>query len=162
MASAGVTYRIAVDGANGETGYFELGWGIGPSNDDFAAANELRGDSGAVTGDNRYATLEPGEPEHGPYGSASVWYRWTAPLERAGHVRALRQLLRHDARRLHRLERRWADARDAGLQRLSGGYGARVSFPASVGQEYRDRGGRRLRGARRHRASLEPRRSSLR
>ena len=37
MASAGVTYRIDVDGANGATGYFELGWGLGPSNG-FAAA----------------------------------------------------------------------------------------------------------------------------
>jgi hypothetical protein len=78
-ASAGVTYRIAVDGADGAIGYFELGWGIGPANDDFAAANELPGDSGQVAGDNRYASLEPGEPEHGPSGSASVWYRWTAP-----------------------------------------------------------------------------------
>src|SRR5438034_3792245 len=61
------------------SGYFELTWGIAPSNDNFAAAGELPEDSGSIEGDNRYATHEPGEPEHGPYGSASVWYRWTAP-----------------------------------------------------------------------------------
>src|SRR5438093_13409792 len=35
-ATAGVTYRIAVDGAWGASGYFELTWGIAPSNDNFA------------------------------------------------------------------------------------------------------------------------------
>jgi hypothetical protein len=77
--SAEATYRIAVDGANGATGYFELDWGLGPPNDDFAAAVVNDGDSGTVSGDNWYATTEAGEPEHGPYGGSSVWYRWTAP-----------------------------------------------------------------------------------
>ena len=76
---AGETYRIAVDGANGATGYFELDWGLGPQNDDFAQAVGLTGDQGSVEGDNYAATHESGEPEHGPNGGASVWYRWTAP-----------------------------------------------------------------------------------
>ena len=35
-ATSGTTYRIAIDGADGATGYYELGWGLSPANDDFA------------------------------------------------------------------------------------------------------------------------------
>jgi hypothetical protein len=78
-AASGVTYHIAVDGKNGATGYFELDAWLGPPNDDFEQSIEIAGDSGSVAGDNYYATSEPGEPSHGPYGGSSVWYRWTAP-----------------------------------------------------------------------------------
>jgi hypothetical protein len=78
-ATSGTTYRIAIDGANGASGYYELGWGLSPSNDDFAQAVPLAGDTGTVAGDNWYATKEIGEPDHGATGGASVWYRWTAP-----------------------------------------------------------------------------------
>ena len=101
MTTAGATYRIAVDGANGEAGYFELDWGLAPTNDDFAAASVLSGDTGTVSGDNYSATLEPGEPEHGPGGSASIWYRWTAPSTGPATFELLRQRPRHAARRLH-------------------------------------------------------------
>lgn len=51
-----------------------------PSNDAFAAADELTGRSTAVSGINKDATKEPGEPDHAlKPGGASVWYRWTAP-----------------------------------------------------------------------------------
>ena len=53
--------------------------GSPPSNDDFAQAVPLAGDTGTVAGDNFYATEEIGEPDHGAPGGASVWYRWTAP-----------------------------------------------------------------------------------
>jgi PASTA domain len=79
MATSGTTYRIAIDGANGATGYHGLGWGLSPSNDDFAQAVSLAGDTGSVAGDNAYATKEIGEPDHGAPGGNSVWYRWTAP-----------------------------------------------------------------------------------
>lgn len=79
MATSGTTYRIAIDGADGATGYFELGWGLSPANDDFAQAVPIAGDTGAVVGDNWYATKEIGEPDHGAPGGDSVWYRWTAP-----------------------------------------------------------------------------------
>jgi PASTA domain len=78
-ATAGTTYRIAIDGADGAAGYYELFWGLSPANDDFAQATSLAGDAGAVGGDNWYATQEAGEPEHGGVGGSSVWYRWTAP-----------------------------------------------------------------------------------
>jgi hypothetical protein len=76
---AGETYRIAVDGTDGATGFYELDWGLGPPNDDFAQAVGITGDQGSVEGDNYAATRESGEPEHGPSGGGSVWYRWTAP-----------------------------------------------------------------------------------
>ena len=78
-ATSGTTYRIAIDGADGATGYDELGWGLSPANDDFAQATAIAGDTGTVNGDNWYATEEVGEPEHGGPGGYSVWYRWTAP-----------------------------------------------------------------------------------
>ncbi len=78
-ATSGTTYRIAIDGADGATGYYELGWGLSPANDDFAQATAIAGDTGTVNGDNWYATEEVGEPEHGGPGGYSVWYRWTAP-----------------------------------------------------------------------------------
>src|SRR5262245_48448736 len=137
LAQAGVTYRIAVDGADGATGFFELNWGLGPQNDDFAAAIGLSGDSGAVDGDNLYASLEPGEPEHGPYGSASVWYRWTA----LSTGPATFDLCDSDFDTLLAV---YTGATVNGLTRVAQDdndcpdeYGARVSFAASAGQEYR-------------------------
>jgi hypothetical protein len=132
-----VTYRIAVDGANGATGYFELDWGLGPSNDDFAAANELPGDSGAIAGDNRYATLEPGEPEHGPYGSASVWYRWTAQSTGPATFELCdsyfdTMVAVYTGTSVNGLTRVTQDDNDCPNE-----YGARVSFTATAGQEYR-------------------------
>ena len=136
-ASAGVTYRIAVDGANGATGYFELDWGIGPSNDDFAAASQLAGDSGAIDGDNRYATLESGEPEHGPYGSASVWYHWTAPSTGPATFELCdssfdTMVAVYTGSSVDGLTRITQDDNDCPNE-----YGARVSYTATAGQEYR-------------------------
>lgn len=75
-ASEGVTYRIAIDGVDGETGVVSLGLRLAPLNDDFAAAVALSGDQGSVDGTNVGSSAETGEPD---YLSASVWYRWTAP-----------------------------------------------------------------------------------
>ena len=52
-----------------------------PANDNFAAATEITGRDVAVSGINKDATKEAGEPNHaGAAGGASVWYRWTAPV----------------------------------------------------------------------------------
>ena len=49
-----------------------------PSNDDFADAATIPGDSATVAGTNAEATAEPGEPNHDDDTPvASVWYRWT-------------------------------------------------------------------------------------
>ena len=54
----------------------------GPSNDAFAAAAELNGRSTVVSGVNKDATKETGEPNHADkVGGVSVWYRWTAPAD---------------------------------------------------------------------------------
>jgi len=53
---------------------------VPPANDAFDGAVELTGRSIAVSGSNKDATKEPGEPNHaGEPGGASVWFRWTAP-----------------------------------------------------------------------------------
>ena len=53
--------------------------GVAPSNDAFARALPISGASGSLTTSNLSATREPGEPTHAAPGSASIWFRWTAP-----------------------------------------------------------------------------------
>lgn len=51
-----------------------------PSNDAFANALVLAGESITVVGDNRCASKQSGEPNHANNaGGKSIWYRWTAP-----------------------------------------------------------------------------------
>ena len=53
---------------------------LGLSNDDFQDASTVAGDAGTRSGSTAYATRQLGEPAHGGTGgSASIWYRWTAP-----------------------------------------------------------------------------------
>jgi hypothetical protein len=82
-AVAGTTYRIAVDGADGKVGRFNLNFQGRPANDDFAAAQPVTPDSfvlGYADGSTRFATKQAGEPAHaGNPGGHSVWFSWTAP-----------------------------------------------------------------------------------
>jgi hypothetical protein len=77
-AVAGTTYRIAVDGRDGDQNAFHLKFNGPPSNDDFANATELS----AATPVNVFATTkiagkESGEPDHaGDPGGHSVWFTW--------------------------------------------------------------------------------------
>lgn len=78
----GVRYSIAVDGVAGITGAIQLGWKLKPrpANDSFASALVLSGMEGFIATHNVGATKEPGEPNHATNaGSASIWFRWTAP-----------------------------------------------------------------------------------
>lgn len=84
QAFAGTTYRIAVDGWNGDTGIIHLNLSglSGPANDNYYEATPLPGSfSVTTTGNNVGATSEPGEPVHANVasGNASVWWTWTAP-----------------------------------------------------------------------------------
>ncbi len=83
-ATAGTTYKIAVDGFDGEQGNFALNLSAGPptpANDDFADAQVLAGSLPiTVNGTTVAATVEAGEPSNGEAGS-SVWYSWTAPSD---------------------------------------------------------------------------------
>jgi subtilisin len=92
-AVAGTTYRIAVAGiypdALGE-GTFTLDVDyVAPSNDYFANAQAISGNSATVNGTMLAATREAGEPDHYTthppdsdfwIGEKSVWYGWTAPF----------------------------------------------------------------------------------
>lgn len=80
-AVAGTTYRIAVDGFNGDIGMLTLNWAQGsPANDAFANATVVSGTFGTTNGNNFNASLEQNEPLHADEpGGHSVWYKWTAP-----------------------------------------------------------------------------------
>ena len=81
-ASAGVSYRIAVDGLEGDSGNVSLSLGQSVINDDFSSALEIGGINFRTTSENIAASRESGEPEHiqNAFGSKSVWWKWTAPL----------------------------------------------------------------------------------
>jgi hypothetical protein len=79
-ATAGTTYRIAVDGFNGAQGSFSLQYSQnGPANDNFASPTTLTGATGKISTNSGRSTGEPGEPNHGSIPDRSVWYTWTAP-----------------------------------------------------------------------------------
>ncbi len=82
-AQAGVRYHLAVDGAGGVTGDIRLGWKLRPrpANDSFTNAQVITGADGFIVTHNVGATKEAGEPNHATNaGSASIWFRWTAPV----------------------------------------------------------------------------------
>ena len=79
-AVAGTTYRIAIDGASGTVGRYNLRIRGRPQNDDFGNAEALNGTlpTWVNQGTNRFATKESGEPNHANRtGGGSVWYSWT-------------------------------------------------------------------------------------
>jgi photosystem II stability/assembly factor-like uncharacterized protein len=81
QCSAGVIYRIAVDGYGAASGPFTLNWRsvAPPVNDNFSAAQLLSGPSGTLGASNTAATKETGEPDHaGDFGGRSIWFKWVA------------------------------------------------------------------------------------
>ncbi len=78
FAEQGQTYRIRVS-KDARGAALELRWAKGsrPVNDDLAEASLIEGPAGVVHGNNRGATLEPGE--WFGFAAATTWYRWTAP-----------------------------------------------------------------------------------
>jgi hypothetical protein len=74
--AAGETVYVAVEGPRETTADFRFDWLATPVNDAFAAAIPLSGSSGTITDTLDAATREQLEPTHG---TASIWYRWTAP-----------------------------------------------------------------------------------
>ncbi len=93
-ASAGTTYRIAVDGyrdlfgtvASGTISLaLTLDTGTRPANDNFASRIVLSGTSVSTSGSSIGATREGAEPTHaGNVGGRSVWWTWAAPF--SGYV----------------------------------------------------------------------------
>src|SRR5882724_3748533 len=80
---AGATYQIAVDGWGSVSGTVVVNLRAlpPPPNDSFANGSVIIGMTNTVTGVNRGATREPGEPDHGDFSPVdrSVWWTWTAP-----------------------------------------------------------------------------------
>ena len=78
-ASAGVEYRIAVDGFDGDFGPYVLNMSP-PANDLFENCANLAGASGTINGYTIGASIEPNEPSHNStFGLHSVWYCWSPP-----------------------------------------------------------------------------------
>jgi subtilisin family serine protease len=79
-ATAGTTYRIAVDGYSNYTlGSINLNIApTAPPNDNFANRIGLGGQTANATGSNIRATAEVGEPTQSGT-TESVWWSWTAP-----------------------------------------------------------------------------------
>lgn len=80
LAIAGTSYKIALDSTTA-TSYGSLQVRMAPVNDVLASAQSLGSTSSTtVFGTTVDTGLEPGEPDHaGSGGTASVWYRWSAP-----------------------------------------------------------------------------------
>ena len=79
-ATAGTTYRIAVDGFTAAHGPFGLQWAQNsPVNDNFATPTGIAGATGKSFGSNARSTGEPGEPSHASTPDRTVWFSWTAP-----------------------------------------------------------------------------------
>jgi hypothetical protein len=83
---SGITYHIAVDGFDGESGAIKLSLSYRttaistPPNDPFTNRIVLQGLSVTTTASSYLASKEPGEPDHADeLGGASVWWTWTAP-----------------------------------------------------------------------------------
>lgn len=69
-----------------------------PPNDDFANATPVHGDAFIQrTADNSGATRQPGEPNHGALGTASLWWKWTAPRSGSWHAASSGRLFDNDA-----------------------------------------------------------------
>jgi len=79
-ATAGTTYRIAVDGfSNYSLGSINLNIApTAPPNDNFANRIALTGSTANATGSNIRATGEANEPAQS-WTTESVWWTWTAP-----------------------------------------------------------------------------------
>ena len=78
FAEKGQTYRVRVS-KEARGAALELRWARGsrPVNDNLAEASLIEGPAGVVRGNNRGATLEPGE--WFGFAAATTWYRWIAP-----------------------------------------------------------------------------------
>ena len=127
FAEAGQTYRVRVS-HSGRSLPLILRWSQGPrpANDAFAAGVALAGAEGGIAGNNKGATLEPGEL----FGAlaSTVWYRWTAPGDGAWAFASSNE-------NLHVLA--FVGDSLSELRLVSGLPHASATFPAGSGQEYR-------------------------
>ena len=76
--------RDAAQTRHRQTALMSMEWGPTPENDDLANAAALDPMGGSVTGNNKFATNEPGE-QTGVLGGSSLW--WTLAPEESGWIR---------------------------------------------------------------------------
>lgn len=77
---AGTKYYISISSQQAPGTGFTLGILKAPVNDDFASRITITNVNTAIAGNNRGASVEPGEPNSGYYyGGESVWWSWTPP-----------------------------------------------------------------------------------
>ncbi len=138
-AHAGAIYRIALDGAHGESGSFVLSWEMelaSPSNDHFESAQTIFGPAGQFSGNNRRGTRQLNEPLHANSpGGRSVWFQWVAPAD--GWVvfdtritGADTVLAAYSGSQLSALS--LADENDD----IDGGVASEIRFPTTAGEAY--------------------------
>src|ERR1051325_1678380 len=73
MVTTPATVQLPLEGVNGA--------------DNFVDRVTLTGTNGTWAGQNRFATMEPGEPRHADKpGGKSIWYTWKAPKTGIGTV----------------------------------------------------------------------------
>ena len=131
FAEEGETYHVRISREDRHMyvpSQVTLTWfqGERPANDDFTAAQELTDAEGEATGDNRGATLEPGE-QFGAL-AATVWYRWTAPEDGAWRFRTDQWPSRVLV---------FTGDSVATLRLVSGSPGSTAPVPVEAGAEYR-------------------------
>ena len=81
-AQQGAVYRLRIASESWDPGRMSLTWESAdsrPTNDDFAYAQLIVGESGSIESTNEGATLESTEFPGGA--AATVWYEWTAPAD---------------------------------------------------------------------------------
>ncbi|MBL9140090.1 MAG: hypothetical protein JNK85_29730 [Verrucomicrobiales bacterium] len=91
-AVPGTTYTILVGAEGGAYGDLALNLyyaATPPTNDDFATATSLEGETLTISGSNAAATRESGEPSESRSSGHSVWFSWTAPTGTAESFRPL-------------------------------------------------------------------------
>ncbi len=136
-ATAGTTYRIAVDGFGAAHGAFSLQYAQNsPANDNFATPATLAGATGKNVTNTARSTGEPGEPNHGSIPDRSVWYSWTAPETGTAVVNTRESnfdtvLAAYTGTAISAL------TQSASNDQFNGGNQSRITFPVVAGTVYR-------------------------
>lgn len=80
--SISLTLVVEAPGKVGVTNRLDYSLAPRPSNDPFASPLKVPAGGATYLSNNRFATLEPGEPAHGgnPNAAGSLWWSWTAPV----------------------------------------------------------------------------------
>ncbi|HJT82439.1 MAG TPA: hypothetical protein VJ719_14690, partial [Chthoniobacterales bacterium] len=133
QVSASDSYTFTVNGSRSLVANFASK----PGNNDFAAPQQIAGNSGTAAGGNLNATKEPAEPAHAAnIGGASIWYAWTPTISGPATIDTLQSsfdtllavYMGNDLSLLTEV---------ASNDDVAGGLQSRVTFNATAGVTYR-------------------------